>query len=417
MSSPAPAITADANSTFSHLREDFPILSREINGKPLVYLDNAATTQKPNAVIDAISGYYRNSNSNVHRGVHSLSEEATAKYEGARDSVKRMLNAEDRAEIILTSGTTQAVNLVAQSYARAQLKKGDEIIVSEMEHHSNIVPWQLACEQTGAILKVIPFDDNGELLFDEYLKLLNERTRLVAVVHVSNALGTVNPVKAIVAAAHEQGAVVLLDGAQATAHTSVDVQDLDCDFYALSGHKMFGPTGVGVLYGRRELLEAMPPYQGGGDMIRTVRFDKSTYNDLPYKFEAGTPNIAGTIGLGAAVEYLAELDMSMLADYEDSLLQHCVTLAASLPGLRIIGNAAHKAAVFSFTLDGVHPHDLGTILDNDGIAIRAGHHCAMPVMEHYGVPATARASFAFYNTHEEVEKLFAGLAKARELFA
>lgn len=417
MSSAAQTVPQTASTALFRQRQDFPLLSRTVNGKSLVYLDNAATTQKPDVVIDAISQYYRHSNSNVHRGVHALSEEATAAYEGGRDSVQRLLNARDRAEIILTTGTTQGVNLVAQSYARPLLQPGDEIIVSEMEHHSNIVPWQLVCQQTGAILKVIPFDDAGDLIIDEYLALLNERTRIVAVVHISNALGTVNPVKEIIAAAHKHGAVVLIDGAQATAHTCLDVEDLGCDFYSCSAHKMFGPTGIGALYGRREHLEMMAPYEGGGDMIRTVRFEETTYNDLPYRFEAGTPNIAGTIGFGAAAEYVMALDMNSVATHEASLLEHATQHAETVPGLRVIGNASHKASVLSFTLDGVHPHDLGTILDNDGIAIRAGHHCAMPVMEHYGVPATARASFAFYNTVEEIDKLFIALGKARDLFA
>ena len=417
MSSAAQTVPQTASTALFRQRQDFPLLSRTVNGKSLVYLDNAATTQKPDVVIDAISEYYRHSNSNVHRGVHALSEEATAAYEGGRDSVQRLLNAQDRAEIILTTGTTQGVNLVAQSYARPLLQPGDEIIVSEMEHHSNIVPWQLVCQQTGAILKVIPFDDTGDLIMDEYLALLNERTRIVAVVHISNALGTVNPIKEIIAAAHKHGAVVLIDGAQATAHTCLDVEDLGCDFYSCSAHKMFGPTGVGALYGRREHLEMMAPYEGGGDMIRTVRFEETTYNDLPYRFEAGTPNIAGTIGFGAAAEYVMALDMNSVATHEASLLEHATQLAETVPGLQVIGNASHKASVLSFTLDGVHPHDLGTILDNDGIAIRAGHHCAMPVMEHYGVPATARASFAFYNTIEEIDKLFIALVKARDLFA
>ncbi len=417
MSSAAQTVPQTASTALFRQRQDFPLLSRTVNGKSLVYLANAATPQKPDVVIDAISQYYRHSNSNVHRGVHALSEEATAAYEGGRDSVQRLLNARDRAEIILTTGTTQGVNLVAQSYARPLLQPGDEIIVSEMEHHSNIVPWQLVCQQTGAILKVIPFDDAGDLIIDEYLALLNERTRIVAVVHISNALGTVNPIKEIITAAHKHGAVVLIDGAQATAHTCLDVEDLGCDFYSCSAHKMFGPTGIGALYGRREHLEMMAPYEGGGDMIRTVRFEETTYNDLPYRFEAGTPNIAGTIGFGAAAEYVMALDMNSVATHEASLLEHATQLAETVPGLRVIGKASHKASVLSFTLDGIHPHDLGTILDNDGIAIRAGHHCAMPVMEHYGVPATARASFAFYNTVEEIDKLFIALGKARDLFA
>ena len=397
-------------------RADFPVLARKVRDKPLVYLDNAATAQKPRLVLETLDEYYRGYNSNIHRGVHTLSELATEAYESARKKIQTFINAASHQEIIFVRGTTEGINLVAQSYGRSRLGAGDEIIVSEMEHHSNIVPWQLLCEQTGALLKVIPINDAGELDMDEYKNLLGDKTRIVAVGHVSNALGTINPVAEITALAHAAGAVTVIDGAQAAPHTRLDMAALDCDFYAFSGHKLFGPTGIGVLYGKQALLDAMPPYHGGGDMIKMVTFEKTLYNDLPYKFEAGTPYIAGVIGLGAAVDYVNEIDMDRLRDYEHDLLQYATLAAADVQGLKPIGTAAQKAGILSFVMDGIHPHDLGTILDHEGIAIRTGHHCAMPVMERYGIPATARASFAFYNTREEVDKLVAGLDKANYIF-
>lgn len=397
-------------------RADFPILETIVHGKPLVYLDNAATTQKPLTVIGAESGYYRHYNANVHRGIHSLSLQATDAYEAARVKVQHLINAASASEIIFVRGTTEAINLVAQSYGRSRLQAGDEIILSRMEHHSNIVPWQLLCQQTGASLRIIPVDDSGELQMEIFDALLNERTRLVAVTHVSNALGTINPVKAIIALAHARGVPVLLDGAQAIAHLPVDVQALDCDFYAFSGHKLYGPTGVGVLYGKAALLDAMPPYQGGGDMIRSVSFEGTTYNALPYKFEAGTPNIAGVIGLGAAVDYVTVIGFDVLAAHEQELLAYATRLLADIPGLRIIGSAREKTAILSFVLGGVHPHDIGTILDRQGVAIRAGHHCTMPLMERFKVAATARASFALYNTVREVDALVAAIYKVKEVF-
>ncbi len=399
------------------IRNDFPILDQQVYDKPLVYLDNAATTQKPNAVIDALCHYYRHDNANVHRGVHALSERATVSYEQTRDVIVDLIHANHRREIIFTRGATEAINLVAQSWGNAHVSAGDEIIISAMEHHSNIVPWQWLCERTGATLKVIPMNDRGELLMDQLDALLTERTRMVAVVHQSNALGTINPVAEIVAKAHAVGAKVLLDGAQALAHMPVDVQALDVDFYVTSAHKMYGPTGVGMLYGKESLLEAMPPYQGGGDMIRTVSFERSEYNDLPYKFEAGTPNIAGVIGFGAAVLYLQSLDIAAVAAHEQSLLDYATNKAETTGYIRLIGTAAHKASVLSFAVKGVHPHDLGTILDRDGVAIRAGHHCAMPVMTFFGVPATARASFAVYNTKDDVDALFVAIEQAYTMFA
>ena len=397
-------------------RQDFPILEQTVRDMPLVYLDNAATAQKPRQVIEVLDDYYRSYNSNIHRGVHTLSELATDAYETARKKIQRFINAESLQEVIFVRGTTEGINLVAQSYGRSRLGAGDEIIVSTMEHHSNIVPWQLLCEQTGATLKVIPINDAGELDMDEYKNLLNERTRIVAIVHISNALGTINPIAEITAQAHAAGAVVVIDGAQAAPHTKLDMAALDCDFYTFSGHKLFGPTGIGVLYGKQALLEDMPPYHGGGDMIKMVTFEKTLYNDLPYKFEAGTPYIAGVIGLGAAVDYVSDVDLDRIHDYEHGLLQHAAEAAATVPGLRLIGTAADKASILSFVVDGIHPHDLGTILDHDGIAIRTGHHCAMPVMERFGIPATARASLAFYNTTEEVDKLVAGIDKAKNIF-
>ncbi|MDQ6978756.1 MAG: cysteine desulfurase [Mariprofundaceae bacterium] len=398
------------------IRNDFPILQQQVYGKPLVYLDNAATTQKPQVVIDAVCDYYRNDNANVHRGVHALSERATAHYEQARDALVAFIHAGNRREIIFVRGATEAINLVAQSWGSTNVQAGDEILISAMEHHSNIVPWQWLCERTGAVLKVIPMDDSGALLMDAFDTLLSERTRLVGVVHQSNALGTINPVAEIIAKAHAVGAKVLLDGAQALAHVAVDVQALDVDFYVTSAHKMYGPTGVGMLYAKEALLDAMPPYQGGGDMIRTVTFERSEYNDLPYKFEAGTPNIAGGIGFGAAVRYVQSLGVENIAAHEQQLLEYATAQAQACGYIRLIGTAEHKASVLSFTVNGVHPHDLGTILDRDGVAIRAGHHCAMPVMQFFGVPATARASFAVYNTQQEVDVLFAAIEQAHAMF-
>ena len=398
------------------LRRDFPILHQAVHGRPLVYLDNAATSQKPRQVLEALDHYYQFDNANIHRGVHTLSERATAVYEGARDKVQRFINAADRREIVFVRGATEAINLVAQSYARPRLRPGDEILITEMEHHSNIVPWQMVCEQTGAILKVAPIDEAGELKLDEFHRLLNARTKLLAVVHVSNALGTINPVKEMVDAAHALGVPVLLDGAQAVPHVMVDVQSLDCEFYVFSGHKLYAPTGIGALYGKAALLEAMPPYQGGGDMIRSVSFTKTEYNALPYKFEAGTPHIAGGIGLGAAIDYLSGIGLDAIADWEDELLRYATARALEIPGLRLIGTASRKAGILSFVLDGVHPHDIGTILDHEGVAIRTGHHCAMPVMEHFAVPATARASLALYNTRGDVDSLIAAILKVKEVF-
>jgi len=399
------------------LRQDFPALRQKVRGKPLIYLDNAATSQKPQAVIDTIVRYYLSENSNVHRGVHFLSDLATQAYEGARIRVRQFLNATHDREIIFTRGTTESINLVAHSFGRSRLRAGDEILISAMEHHSNIVPWQMVCEEKGARLRVIPINDAGELILEEYERLVSDRTKLVSVVYVSNALGTINPVRQIIALAHRRGIPVLLDGAQAAPHLRVDVQELDCDFYAFSGHKLFGPTGIGILYGKTDLLEAMPPYQGGGDMISAVTFEKTIYNSLPYKFEAGTPHIAGAIGLGAAIDYVQRIGLDRIAAYEHDLLAYGTGLLSAIPGLRIIGTAREKAGVLSFVLEGIHAHDVGTILDHEGIAIRAGHHCAMPVMKRFGVPATARASLAFYNTREELEALAKGLHKVIEVFA
>ena len=398
------------------IRQDFPALRGKVHGKPLVYLDNAATSQKPQGVIDTITRYYVSENSNVHRGVHFLSELATQVYESARSRVRQFLNAAHYREIIFTRGTTESINLVTWSYGRRHVQAGDEVIISAIEHHSNIVPWQMLCEEKGAFLRVIPINDDGELLLDEYERLLSPRTKLVALTYVSNALGTVNPVKAMIAMAHRRGIPVLIDGAQAVPHMAVDVQELDCDFFALSGHKLFGPTGIGVLYGKAELLEAMPPYQGGGDMISAVTFEKTIYNTLPHKFEAGTPHIEGVIGLAAGLDYVLRIGLDRIAAYESVLLAYGTELLSAIPGLRIIGTAKHKASVLSFVLDGVHAHDIGTILDHEGIAIRAGHHCAMPVMKRFGVPATARASLAFYNTREELDALAKGILKVKEIF-
>jgi cysteine desulfurase/selenocysteine lyase len=398
------------------VRSDFPILDQEINGQPLAYLDNAASSQRPRQVIEAVAGYYRHDHSNVHRGVHALSQRATEAYEGARSKVREFINAASDREVIWTRGTTEAINLVAQSWARPRLQPGDEVLITWMEHHANIVPWQMVCEQTGAKLVVAPIDQRGQVRMDEFEDLLSDRTRLVAVGHVSNALGTINPVREMIALAKARGIPVLLDGAQAVPHMSVDVQELGCDFYAFSGHKMFAPTGTGVLYGREAILDAMPPWQGGGDMILAVRFDGTVYNELPWKFEAGTPNIAGAVGMGAAVDYLRSLGMDAIARREAKLLEYATRALEAVPGLRIIGTAEEKAAVISFVLEGIHPHDIGTIVDHAGVAIRTGHHCAMPVMEFFGVPATARASFAFYNTEEEADRLVAALATTREMF-
>jgi cysteine desulfurase / selenocysteine lyase len=410
---------APADDTFDVMRRrtDFPILAESVNGHPLVYLDNAATTQKPRSVIDALSRYYAHDNANVHRGVHTLSQRATDDYEAARTNIARFINARAAEEIVFTRGTTDAINLVAQSFGRPMLRPGDEIVISALEHHSNIVPWQLLCGQTGAVLKVVPVDDAGELDLDDYASMLGSRTRLVAITHVSNALGTITPIERIIALARAAGIPVLVDGAQAIAHVSVDVQALGCDFYAFSGQKVFGPTGIGVLYAKAARLEAMPPYQGGGDMIRSVTFEKTEYNDIPYKFEAGTPNIAGAIGLGAALDYVRDVGIGAIEAHERALLAYATARVSAIPGLRIIGTAKEKAGILSFTLEGVHAHDVGTILDHGGVAIRAGHHCAMPIMTRFGVAGTARASFALYNTREEVEALVAGIERVRRMFA
>ncbi len=398
------------------IRAEFPVLQQQVYGHPLAYLDNAATTQKPQCVIDALCHYYERENANIHRGVHYLSEKATAKYEDARQKVRAFVNARSEREIVFVRGATEAINLVAASWGRVNVRAGDEILVTELEHHSNIVPWQLLCEQTGAKLVVAPINERGEVVLGEFERLLCSRTRLAAISHLSNALGTINPVKRMIDLAHQAGAKVLLDGAQAAAHLGVDMQALDVDFYAMSAHKMYGPTGIGVLYAKENILESMPPYQGGGDMISMVTFEKTRYNVLPYRFEAGTPNIAGVIGFGHAIDWLTSVGIESIAAHEHALLDAATQQANGFPGLRLIGTAASKSGILSFTLEGVHPHDLGTILDREGVAIRAGHHCAMPVMEHFGVPATARASFAAYNTLEEVDALFAGLEKARNIF-
>jgi cysteine desulfurase / selenocysteine lyase len=399
------------------IRRDFPILWRNIHGKKLVYLDNAATSQKPQAVIDALSRYYQEGNANVHRGVHFLSEHATGEHERARKLAQKFINAAHAAEIIFVRGTTEAINLVAQTYGRRNIGEGDEVLITAMEHHSNIVPWQLLCDEKRAKLRVAPIDDNGELMLPELEKLLGPRTKIVALTHVSNALGTVNPVAKLTAMAHGRGIPVLVDGAQAVPHMKVDVQALDCDFYAFSSHKMFGPLGVGVLYGKTDLLEAMPPYQGGGDMISSVTFEKTLYNKLPFKFEAGTPDVSGAIGMGAAIEYINRIGIEKVAAYEHELLDYATQEISSIPGVRLIGTAKERAGVVSFLLDGVHPHDIGTILDQEGIAVRTGHHCAQPIMQRFGIPATARASFALYNTKEEVDALARGILKVKEVFA
>jgi cysteine desulfurase/selenocysteine lyase len=414
MSSPT---TRQAPLDAQRVREDFPLLRVKSHGKPLVYLDSAATAQKPQAVIDAERKVYETCYANVHRGVYEISAKADQAYEGARKKLQGFVNARESREIVFVRGTTEAINLVAYSYGRKHVGAGDEILISGLEHHSNIVPWQLVCEDKGAKLKVAPVNDAGEILIDEMEKLFSRRTKLVAVGHVSNALGTINPVKQIARLAHERGVPVLVDGAQAAPHMKIDVQDLDCDFYALSGHKMYGPSGIGILYGKAALLQAMPPFMGGGDMILSVSFDKSTYNEIPYKFEAGTPNIAGTIALGAAVDYLNAIGMDKVAAHEEQLLKYATDALLAIPGLRLIGTARHKAGVLSFVIEDVHPHDVGTILDFEGIAVRTGHHCAQPVMERYGVPATTRASLGIYNTKDDIDALVAGLGKAKEMFA
>ncbi len=408
-----PACAFDVN----RIREDFPILRQKVNGKPLVYLDNAATSQKPKAVIDAIARFYSTDCSNVHRGVHLLSARATKAYEDARVKVQRFLNAAESREIVFTRGTTEAINLVVQSYGRKHVGPGDEVLISAMEHHSNIVPWQILCEEKSARLRVAPINDRGELIFEEFEKLLGPRTKFVSVVHVSNVLGTINPVRQVIEAAHRWNIPVLLDGAQAAPHMKVDVRDLDCDFYTLSGHKMFGPTGIGVLYGKAKLLDAMPPYQGGGDMISSVTFEKTLYNVLPYKFEAGTPNIDGTIGLGVAIDYLNQIGFENIAPHEHELLEYGAKALSQIEGVRLIGTAREKASVLSFVVEGVHAHDVGTVLDQEGIAVRTGHHCAQPLMERFGVPATVRASMAFYNTKGEIDALVGGIEKVKQVFA
>ncbi len=398
------------------IREDFPIFRQLVNGKPLVYLDNAATTQKPQPVLDALTRFYTKECANIHRGVHFLSERATASYETSREKVRHFINAASVQEIVFLRGTTEAINLVAQTYGRTHVGAGDEVLISAMEHHSNIVPWQMLCDEKGARLRIVPITLTGEFVFEQYKKLLGPRTRLVAVTSVSNSLGTINPIREIVRLAHEHNVPVLVDGAQAIQHMPVDVQALDCDFFAFSGHKMYGPTGIGVLYGKERLLEAMPPYQGGGDMISSVTFEKTLYNRLPYKFEAGTPNVAGGIGLGVAIDYLESIGMDRIAMNEQDLIAYGTRLLEAIEDLRIIGTAKNKASVLSFVLDGIHPHDIGTILDKEGIAIRTGHHCAQPVMEFFKIPATARASLGLYNTREDIEALLAGIRKVKEVF-
>jgi len=397
------------------VRADFPILSTEVHGKPLVYLDNAATSQKPRAVIDAILRYYQGTNANVHRGVHYLSETATEEYEAARRTAQQFINAPHIHEIIFVRGTTEGINLVAQTFGRTRVGAGDEVLITGMEHHSNIVPWQILCNEKSAQLRVAPINDDGELVLDEFAKLLGPKTKLAAVTHVSNALGTINPLKRMIELAHAQGVPVLVDGAQAVPHLKVDVQALDCDFYTFSGHKVYGPTGIGVLWGKTALLESMPPYQGGGDMISSVTFEKTSYNKLPYKFEAGTPDIAGVIGLGAALTYVTGLGIEKIAAHEHDLLEYATERLLAIPGVRIIGTAKEKAGVVSFVMENAHPHDIGTILDQEGVAIRTGHHCSQPIMERFGIPATARASFALYNTRSEVDALIRGIEKVREV--
>lgn len=397
------------------IRADFPILSQKVHGHTLVYLDNAATSQKPNAVIEAIANYYRYDNANIHRGVHLLSQRATENYEAARTAVQRFIHARDASEIVFVRGTTEAINLVAQTYGRQHVGRGDEVLITAMEHHSNIVPWQMLCEEKGAKLRVAPINEHGELLLDQYEKLLGPSTRIVAISHVSNALGSINPVKEMIRMAHARGIPVLVDGAQAVPHMAVDVVDLDCDFYAFSAHKMYGPTGIGCLYGKAELLEAMPPYQGGGDMISSVTFEKTTYNKVPHKFEAGTPDIAGVIGMGAAIAYMENVGVDTIAAQEHELLVYGTARLGATPGVRLIGTASNKAGVLSFVLEGIHPHDIGTILDQEGVAVRTGHHCAQPVMDFFCIPATARASLAIYNTKEEIDALIKGIERVKEI--
>ncbi len=399
------------------IRQHFPVLQRMVKNRPLIYLDNAATTQKPVEVIGALSAYYAGYNANIHRGIHTLAEEATAAFEATRDTVQKFINAPSREEVIFTRGTTESINLVAQTWGRQNIKQGDEIIVSTMEHHSNIVPWQILCLEKGATLKVVPINDKGELLMDEYKKLLSNKTKLVSIVHVSNALGTINPVEEIIEAAHEVGAVVLVDGAQSTVHLDIDVQDMDCDFFAFSAHKLYGPTGMGVLYGKKDILEAMPVFLGGGEMIKEVTFEKSTYNELPYKFEAGTPNIADVIAFKAGIEFVESIGKKNIARYENELLQYATEKLQQIPGLHIIGTAANKASVVSFIIDGIHPQDVGVLLDNQGIAVRTGNHCAQPLMARFNIPGTIRASFAMYNTYEEIDALVAGLQKCIKMLA
>ena len=412
----AQAMDAARGFEVEKVRKDFPILSSTVYGKPLVYLDNAATSQKPQVVIDAVSRYYQTENANIHRGVHFLSQRATEDYEAARETIRAFLKAAEAHEIIFVRGTTEGINLVAQTYGRRNVGAGDEVLITAMEHHSNIVPWQLLCEEKGAKLRVAPINDDGELIVEEFEKLLNARTRIVAVPHVSNALGTIVPVRQLVEMAHARNIPVLVDGAQAVQHLPVDVQALDCDFYVFSGHKIYGPTGIGALYGKSALLDAMPPYQGGGDMISSVTFEKTLYNKLPHKFEAGTPHVSGAIGLGCAIEYVNSLGLERIAAHEADVLAYATEILRGIPDLRLIGTAREKASVLSFILDGIHPHDIGTILDQEGIAIRTGHHCAQPVMQRFNIPATARASLALYNTREEIDALATGLQKVREVF-
>ena len=418
MKSEAEAVIAVSKIKYdvNRIREDFPILKKMVHGKNLVYLDNAATTQKPNYVIDKVNKYYTTMNANIHRGVHALSQEATEAFESARIQIKQFINALGKNQVIFTRGTTEAINLVASSYGRTNINEGDEIIISHMEHHSNIVPWQLLCKEKNAKLRVIPINDNGELIFEEFEKLVNKRTKFVSIVYVSNSLGTINPVKDIINYAHQFNIPVLVDAAQAVNHIKVDVQDLDCDFLAFSGHKIYGPTGIGVLYGKVELLESMPPYQGGGDMISKVTFEETTFNELPHKFEAGTPDIAGAIGLGAAIEYVNKIGIDKIKEHEHSLLEFATKQIAEVPGLRIIGTAKEKTSVLSFVFENIHPHDIGTFLDFEGVAIRTGHHCTQPLMQRYNIPATSRASFGMYNPKEEVEVLVNGLKKIIEVF-
>src|SRR5579871_1071149 len=412
------AISADvADYDVEKVRCDFPILQQKVHGHPLVYFDNAATSQKPRGVIDAISRYYERGNANIHRGVHYLSEHATSAHEAARRTVQGFVNAADKRQIIFVRSATEGINLVAQTYGRVHIGAGDEVLITAMEHHSNIVPWQMLCDEKRATLRVLPMNDRGELRLEELPKLLTPKTKMFAFTHVSNALGTINPAKHMIEIAHSRGVPVIIDGAQAAPHLRIDVQELDVDFYVFSGHKMYGPTGIGVLYGKLDLLQAMPPYQGGGDMIRSVTFEKTLYNDLPYKFEAGTPDIAGAIGLGAAVHYIEHLGIENIAAHEHDLLLYGTEALTSIPGVRIIGTAGQKAAVISFTVEGIHPHDIGTILDREGIAVRTGHHCAQPVMDWFHVPATTRASLAFYNTTSEIDALTAGLHKVKEIFS